>query len=166
MIYTSSYSNCKNSKIHTYSISKDKGENANYIGDCYLKLAPLESFFRVWRNNRGVIPDDENNKYYIREFYHNILEKLDPEEVYKEVDNSVLLCYEDNNEFCHRHIVAAWLELFLNIEIAEVKINDNDMKIVDKPKYIKEYLIKVINESYNIDNSDSISKIYKYKVKK
>ena len=147
MVYTSSYKNCDTNKYHTLSISKDKGEDADYNKDCYLKLAPLESFFRVWRKNREVLPEKENNEYYIKEFYHNILENLDPSEVYKEIDNSILLCYEDNDMFCHRHIVAYWLEYYLNIEVPEVKVINDNLKIVDRPKYIKDYLIKVIEES-------------------
>lgn len=165
MIYTSSYNDCKTNTWHTYSISKDKGKDANYKGDCYLKLAPLESFFRVWRNNPNNLSEKENNKYYIREFYHNILKNLEPQEIYHELDNSILLCYEDNNKFCHRHIVAAWLELFLNIEIKEIKIINNKLSIVDKPDYIKDYLTKVIKESINIDDNASTKIIYRSKIK-
>ena len=165
MIYTSSYNNCKNSKIHKYSISKDKGEDANYKGDCYLKLAPLESFFRTWRKNPNNLSEKENNEYYIRQFYYNVLKKLDPSEVYRELDNSILLCYEANLDFCHRHIVAAWLELFLNIEVFEVKDKDNTIDIVDKPSYIKDYLIKVIKKDLNIANNDTISNTYRSKIK-
>lgn len=165
MVYTSSYKNCDTDKYHTLSISKDRGTDANYKKDCYLKLAPLESFFRVWRNNPTNLSEKENNEYYIREYYHNVLEKLDPSEVYKEIDNSILLCYEENNAFCHRHIVAAWLELFLNIEIFEVKINNDTLDIVNKPKYIRDYLLKVIKESHNIADNVSINRVYRSKIK-
>ncbi len=144
MIYTSNYKDCNTKRITTYSISKDKGQDAGYEGKCYLKLAPKESFFRIWRNNTGKISEKENNEYYIREFYHQILENLDPKTVYDEVDNSILLCYEDNNQFCHRHIVAAWLEITLGVEVKEVKFNQENIETFDKPKYIKEYLKKVM----------------------
>ena len=75
---------------------------------------------------------------------HQILENLDPKTVYDEVDNSILLCYEDNNQFCHRHIVAAWLEITLGVEVKEVKFNQENIETFDKPKYIKEYLKKVM----------------------
>lgn len=166
MVYTSSYNNCKSDKWHTYSISKDRGKDANYKGDCYLKLAPLESFFRVWRNNPNNLSKRENNEYYIREFYYNILKNLDPSDVYREIDNSILLCYEDNLDFCHRHIVSAWLELFLNIEIQEVRIINNKLNIVNKPRYIKDYLIKVIKEDMNIENNNTINGLYRSKKKK
>ena len=146
MIYTSSYQNSKSSTIQTYSISKDKGRDANYHGDYYLPLAPTENFFRIWRNNRGQIDEMENNAYYMREFYNQILKPKNPKEIYELLDNSILLCYEDSNQFCHRHIVAAWLELTLGIEVCEVTINQDTIEIKDKPKYIKEYLENMMIE--------------------
>jgi uncharacterized protein (DUF488 family) len=140
MIYTGSYKEFNNTKFNLYSISKDKGEDANYSGKSYLSLAPKESFFRTWKNNRGQIDEIENNKYYINEFYNQILKVLDPKKVYDELDGSILLCYEDSNEFCHRHIVAAWFELMLGVTVYEVKEENGDLLISSKPKYIKKYL--------------------------
>ena len=33
----------------------------------------------------------------------------------------VLLCYEKPPQFCHRHLVAKWLEKELNIKVEELK---------------------------------------------
>ena len=33
--------------------------------------------------------------------------KLDPYEVYSDLDGKAMLCYENADQFCHRHIVAA-----------------------------------------------------------
>lgn len=144
MIYTGNYKNCKTKKYKTYSISKDKGKDANYDGDYYLELAPKESFFRVWKNNRGKIDEFENNRYYIEQFYNEILKNLNPKEIYKKLDNSILLCYEENNEFCHRHLVAAWLEYHLNIEIPEVRIENETIVFLERPEYIKKLLYEVM----------------------
>lgn len=160
MIYTSSYKDCITNKYITYSISKDKGKDANYEGNCYLALAPKESFFRVWKNNIGKIDEIENNKYYINEFYHQILENLDPQDIYEQLDNSILLCYEENNKFCHRHLVAAWFELFLDVEILEVKILNDELIIVNKPTYIKEYLEEVIKKSKDMKDFPSLKELY------
>ena len=146
MIYTSSYKEVKNKELNTISISKDKGEDASYVGDVYLDLAPKRDFFKTWRNNIGIIPDEENNAYYMDEFYDKVLSVLDVEKVYNDLDGKVLLCYEDNMDFCHRHIVAAWFELLLGFEIPEVKIVDNKMIFVERPKYIKDYLEKIMKE--------------------
>jgi len=144
MIYTGNYKNCKTKKYKTYSISKDKGKDANYDGDYYLELAPKESFFRVWKNNRGKIDEFENNRYYIEQFYNEILKNLNPKEIYKKLDNSILLCYEENNEFCHRHLVAAWLEYHLNIEIPEIRIENETIVFLERPEYIKKLLYEVM----------------------
>ena len=46
---------------------------------------------------------------------------LDPETVYKELgEDSIIICYERYDKFCHRFIVAEWLEKELGIEISEV----------------------------------------------
>ena len=160
MIYTGSYKVFNNTNYNLYSISKDKGEDAGYVGKTYLSLAPLESFFRVWKNNRGIIDTLENNKYYINEFYEQILSKLDPKTIYEELDNSILLCYEDSNDFCHRHLVSAWFELFLGVRVDEVNIIDNELVVVSKPTYIKEYLEYIIRKKLDIDDSISISSYY------
>ena len=146
MIYTSNYKNCNTKLMKTYSISKDKGEDANYKGDYFLLLAPPEDLFRTWKNNIGKIPEEENNQYYIREYYYRVLKLLDPEEVYKKLKESILLCYEDNDMFCHRHIVSAWLEYYLNIKSYEVKVEDEKIDILPRPEYIKDYLYQIIDE--------------------
>ena len=140
MIYTSSHLYCNTNKYKTYAISFNRGKSANYEGECYLKLAPKKDFWKIWHSNIGKIPEEENNKYYVKEYYKCVLSKLNPNEVYDEVNNSILLCYENNEDFCHRHIVAAWLELTLGIEVLEVKINNEKLEVISKPSYIKEYL--------------------------
>lgn len=160
MIYTGNYKEFNNTKYNLYSISKDEGKDASYKGKCYLPLAPKESFFRVWKNNRNVIDEIENNKYYIKEFYHEILENLNPEEVYNELDGSILLCYEDSGEFCHRHIVAAWFEIFLGVTIYEVKNDNNELYISTKPKYIKEYLSELIKENLSKNNNPILKTLH------
>lgn len=160
MIYTSSYNNFKSDLYRGVSISFDKGKDAHFKKKCYLDLAPKKSFWRVWKNNRGIISEIENNTYYIEEYYKEVLSKLNPEKVYKDLNNSFLLCYEDNLEFCHRHIVSAWLELFLDEEIKEVKVTNLNIEVVEKPDYIKEILERVIKENINMRGFNSLRALY------
>lgn len=111
---------------------------------CYPKLAPKKSFWQVWHDNIGKIPHEENNKYYVEEYWCEVLSKLDSDEVYKELDGSILLCYEKNTEFCHRHIVAAWFELLLGVTVSEI---NEERQVVDRPEYIKEYLEDAIKNN-------------------
>jgi len=45
---------------------------------------------------------------------------LDPRQVFLDLgENAILLCHESPGQFCHRRLVAAWLEKFLNIIVPE-----------------------------------------------
>ena len=157
MISTSSYKEFKSSVFLTCSISGDKGKDVEYDGKCYSLLAPKKTFWNVWHDNIGKVSDDENNKYYIREYYNQVLSSLDPEKVYRDLDYSVLLCYESNLEFCHRHIVAAWFELLLSEKVPEINCQ---LKNVDRPKYIKEYLEEIMKSSKNMRGFNSLRALY------
>ena len=100
MICTSSHNDWQSDKYRTNSISGNRGKDANYQGKCYPELAPKLSFWKIWHDNIGKI------------------------------DEKVLLCYENNNEFCHRHIVAKWLEITLGIYVPEIKLINNEIKEV------------------------------------
>ena len=146
MISTSSHNACKNSRIKTVAISGNRGKDANYVGECFPLLAPKLGFWKIWHENIGLISEDENNRYYVEEYYKQVLSKLNPQEVYEKLDNSVLLCYEDNDKFCHRHIVAEWFQITLGVVVPEVKINGNDIEVVDRPEYIGEYLKDIMEK--------------------
>ena len=70
--------------------------------------------------------------------------------------------YENNKDFCHRHLVAFWLELFLGIKTYEVKADEQNKKLVilDRPEYLKDELEKVIKENYNMAGFNSIRAVY------
>ncbi len=159
-IYTSCHNNWHSNKYITYSISGNRGRDAGYQGRCYPKLAPKLSFWKVWHNNIGEISEEENNKYYVREYWNQVLSKLDPEEIYKELDNSVLLCYEPNTDFCHRHIIASWFEIFLGIKIPEVKSDGDRIEEVTVPEYIKRYLEEPIQLASDTQKTNCLRKAY------
>ena len=160
MIYTSNYYNCKSNLFKKYSISGDRGRMANYDGECYPKLAPKKEFWEIWHNNIGKINEEENLKYYIREYWLQVLSKLDVNEVYKELDRSILLCYESKDEFCHREIVAAWFELFLiGVSVPEVKTDKlslTEEKRNERYQMIKDYLEEVIRETIDMKGFTSL----------
>lgn len=160
MIKTSSYENLKSSLFKTISISGDRGKSVGYTGLCYPKLAPKLSFWKKWHENIGVVSEEENNRYYIEEYYKQVLSNLDPEIVYKELDHSILLCYEDSDQFCHRHIVAAWLELLLNEEVDEVIMEEYKIKKVIRPKYIKQILEEVIKQEKEMRGFTCLRALY------
>ena len=80
----------------------------------YKKLAPKYWFFLKYKTD-----GDEN--YYIEQYNKEVIEKLDPNLVFKELgDDAVLLCWESPKKFCHRHLVADWLNKKLGIEVKEI----------------------------------------------
>lgn len=61
---------------------------------------------------------NHDNDYYIEHFQAEILDRLDATTVIKELNYLVqnvngkdiaLICYEKSSDFCHRHLVAEWL---------------------------------------------------------
>jgi len=147
-IFTGSYNNCKSGNL--VSISGDKGRSGGFNGNSYTKLAPKREFWNKWHNNIEKISEDENNKFYMEQFYEKVLSNLDVREILYDLQrfgNSViLLCFENEKEFCHRHLVATWLEEKLQIEIPEVAVDDKgNIKVLQRNlKYVREFR-KIIN---------------------
>lgn len=140
MLYTENYTNCEGSIC--VSISGDGGKKANFRGQKYPALAPKFDFWKIWHNNIGKISEEENTRYYIHEYYNQVLKNLDPYKVFSALDNSILLCYENEKEFCHRHLVAFWLEENLKVNVDEVKITKKDGLIkLDRPEYLRSLLL-------------------------
>jgi len=56
--------------------------------------------------------------------YQKILNRLDPRKVYGDLGSeAVLLCWEYPGEFCHRRLVAEWLEKHVAIQVPELPAN-------------------------------------------
>lgn len=80
----------------------------------YPQLAPSRDLFTKLKG--GMI----SNAEYTIEYRRDVLNKLDPVKVAQELgSDAVLLCWEAPGEFCHRRLVAAWLEEALGIEVPE-----------------------------------------------
>lgn len=117
-----------------------------YHGAEYKKLAPKWSFFNEWKN--GSHKGD--NDYYTKHFKEEVLDKLDPAKVIKELeelagvssDKIILLCYEKPDDFCHRHLVADWFNAHYRSE------REKDRKPIPFGE-IKDYLTGL---GYKIEN--------------
>ncbi len=163
MVVTGNYRDWQSDEYVTYSISADRGSNCGYNGNCYYKLAPKIGFLKVWYENIGRISEEANNKFYINEYWKKVLSKLDPDQVYREVDNSILLCYQA----CHRHVVAAWFELTLGVDIPEGKLTDDgSIEFVERPKYIKKNLEETIRRYTDMHGFNSLQAFYLYEKSK
>ncbi|MDD5092806.1 MAG: hypothetical protein PHV74_00275 [Dehalococcoidia bacterium] len=66
---------------------------------------------------------------YTRLYQSLVLAKLDPKVVAEELgDGAIMLCWEKPGEFCHRRLVAEWLESNLKIVVPEMQPPDPDHK--------------------------------------
>jgi len=89
-----------------------------YTGEQYLPLAPTSRLLDLYK--RGKIDEQE----FTRTYYADILDHLNPKTVYREIlgesPQVTLVCYEKSCDFCHRHLVAAWLNARLKIQVREL----------------------------------------------
>ena len=114
MIYTSYFAKLKSLPENIIPISICGKAPDWYKGLQYKKFAPKYGFFMEWKKNH-------DNDYYIKCFNEQVLDKLNVLTVMRDLidlANSteyhigkeiVLICYEKPSDFCHRHLVAEWL---------------------------------------------------------
>ena len=160
LLATSSYKNCKTDILNTYSISGDRGKDAEYNGKCYPSLAPKKNFWKIWHSHIGYKTEYQNNMYYVEQYYLQVLRNLDPEDILNNLYNSVLLCYEDNNTFCHRGLVAAWIELLLDIEIPEIIVREDKVEIVKRDSMYKTMMERTIRKFEYLNGYNSLHAYY------
>jgi hypothetical protein len=80
----------------------------------YTQLIPSRDLFTKYL--AGIL----NEMEYAIEYRRDVLYKLDPVNVAQELgSDTVLLCWEAPGKFCHRRLVAAWLEDALGIDVPE-----------------------------------------------
>lgn len=115
MIYTSYFAKIKKSPWYYTPVSICAKPPNGYSGLEYKKLAPSYSILMEYKR----APDKEQ---YIKRFESEILDKLNPHDVVKDLlaltgnlkgldygPEILLVCYEKPSDFCHRHLVANWL---------------------------------------------------------
>lgn len=91
-----------------------------FKGPTYGKLAPILEMFVEWKYGKMESLEKDHkgdNEWYTKRYSEEVLKKLEAKKVVKEleelagVDQSkiILMCYEKPEDFCHRHLAAAWL---------------------------------------------------------
>lgn len=117
-IYTSYYAKSKKLPDNLVRISIAGKAPMGYSGLEYKRVAPKYGFFMEWKKTH-------DNNYYIEHYNSEVLDTLDASQVYSDLkklsngNDCVLLCYEKSGDFCHRHLVADWLNKELGIDIKE-----------------------------------------------
>ena len=108
MIYTTYFAKLKKLPEDIVPISICGKAPNSYSGLQYKKLAPKYDFFMKWK-------ETHDNDYYIHCFDSQVLSALDPAQVVGDLvamaagHDIALVCYEKPTDFCHRHLVADWL---------------------------------------------------------
>lgn len=113
MIYTSYFAKLRKLSPHIIPISICAKAPDWYKGFQYKKLAPKYDFFLEWKKTH-------NDDYCIKCFKEQVTDKLNATDVILDFskifygfnvreDDICLICYEKPTDFCHRHLVAKWL---------------------------------------------------------
>ena len=92
---------------------------------------------------------NEEPKEYIKEYYENVLSKLDPEELLSMLRYTVLVSDERSDSIAIRHIVSEWINLFCDEKTSEVMLKDGVVTEVERPEIIKTTLEEVIKSKNN-----------------
>ena len=159
---TGNYENVKSG--NTVSITGDGGNAWKYFGPSYKKLAPrLVTYIPYAEKLKQLLElkDDalrikeylefkkQIEDEYIKSYYDIRLKDLDVNELLCELNERfgneiILLCHEPVNEFCHRRLIADYIELETGVYIPEVTIDckGNVKKLI--PIRYKNRLKKII----------------------
>ena len=101
----------------------------DWTGACYTRLAPdRDSFYAA---KAGKMSDQEYEEAYRK----NVLSKLDAAEIYGMLRDSVLLCWEEPGAFCHRRVLARWIEEEIGIGVPEWQPSDETKKTGANPLF-------------------------------
>ena len=151
---------------NTVYVTGDGGNAWEYFGPAYKKLAPKLVTYTPYAEKLEVLEELKKDvsklkEYiefrkqiedeYIKSYYDIRLKDLDAKELLcilneKFGNDIILLCHEPIDEFCHRRIIADYIELETGIYIPEVSIDEqgNVKKLV--PIRYKNRLKEVMNK--------------------
>jgi len=157
---TGNYNNVKSG--NTVSVTGDGGNAWGYFGPSYKRLAPkLETYIPYKEQLDKLNEIKDVNEYkelkrkiedeYIKSYYNIRLKNLNVFDLLytlkeKYGKNIILLCHEEITEFCHRRLIADYIELETGIYIPEISIENNKVKKLIPIRY-KKRLLDVINAS-------------------
>lgn len=160
---TGNYYNIK--KGNTVSITGDGGNAWGYFGNSYKKLSPrlitYKHYIEKYNELFKLKQETSNSKEYyilkkqieddyIKSYYETRLKNLNIPELFcvlksKFGKNIILLCHENIDEFCHRRLLADYIELKTGIFIPEITVDNNGAIKKINPIRYKKRLSSVIN---------------------
>lgn len=152
---TSCYENAKSGNL--VSITGDGGNAWGFYGQAYKKMSPRLYLWQYYHQNPDNLSEDELIDWYIKEFYDLRLKDLDPNELIKTLNQKfgeeiILLCHElpgieiNKTHFCHRRLLADWLELEIGIIIPEISIDKKGIITTEEIYNLKPKIKKLIKK--------------------
>jgi hypothetical protein len=110
MIFTSNF---KTAGHLLQAVAISRGLPRGWQGRAYRPLAPSWGLVKV-----------TDQVQFIRLYKAQVLGTLDAGQVLRDLgdDNFIMLCWEPPGEFCHRRVVAAWLQKILGLEVPEFNL--------------------------------------------
>ena len=131
---TSCYENAKSGNL--VSITGDGGNAWGYFGPAYKKLAPKLYLWEYYDKNPDNLSEEELIDWYIKEYYNLRLKGLNGYDFldslkYQFGEKIILLCHElpgtiiNKEHFCHRRLLADWIELETGVVVPEISIDEN-----------------------------------------
>lgn len=162
---TGSYVNVKSG--NTVSVTGDGGNAWGYFGPAYKKLAPKLVTYLPYAEKYQKLIELRSDALRIKEYlelrrqiedeyiesYYNLrLKNLNVEELLitlynKFGDNIILLCHEPVEEFCHRRLLADYIELKTGIYIPEIITEENGYIKKINPIRYKNRLNKIMTRN-------------------
>ena len=112
-MFTSYFSNPQLKKATNLRlVAISRGIPKWFKGEAYQLLAPTWAMIKL-----------ENRDEYTC-LYDEILKRLDAESVVNDLKDSVILCWEKPGDFCHRYLVAKWIEEKTGLHVPEYGIKN------------------------------------------
>lgn len=161
---TGSYSNVLSG--NTVSVTGDGGNAWGYFGPAYKRLAPklvtylpyADGYQELLQMKDDVLRVKEYLEFrkkiedeYIKSYYDIRLKDMDIpllisllEEKFG--DKIILLCHEDVDDFCHRRLIADYIELMSGVYIPEVSVDSHGYVKKINPIRYKNRLKRVMED--------------------
>ena len=121
-IFTTYFANLKKLDPEILPIAICAKVPDGFNGPVLSELAPTKSILYQFKKTG-------DKKLYIERFNDEVLSLISPESIYNLIvsiaegrgfNQAALVCYEKPNTFCHRHLVAGWLNSTLGLTIEEL----------------------------------------------
>lgn len=123
-------------KIYTSYFSYPKLSTYNFPKVAISKKLPVwfkvDQWYKELAPSYRLVAEKTEPDEYIIKYAEEVLYKLDPHKVVEELNGCVLLCWEKENKFCHRHLVGEWLKTHTGCEVVELSnLEDKNRGLFD-----------------------------------